>query len=183
MDATPEGSLVPQQGWWSRNWKWVVPAGCLGLVAMCGCLGFALVGWGVKSVGTTGANVYTEAVGIARMDAQVRSTLGSPIEAKLPRQTSVQTVNGVTRARLDIPLDGPQADGVLHVDAEKTSDGDWRYRTLDVELENGTRLDLRSDAEKPDDEAAPEEAPAPEDDTQRPPPTGKPDGDTHDIEL
>ena len=24
----------PKQGWWGRNWKWVVPVGCLGLVVL-----------------------------------------------------------------------------------------------------------------------------------------------------
>jgi len=182
MDARPEGSLVPQQGWWNRNWRWAVPVGCLGVLASCGCLGALALGWGLKSVGTTGASVYTEAVGIARMDAQVRSSLGSPIEAKLPTQTTVNTVNGVTRARLDVPLDGPQADGVLHVDAEKTGDEDWRYRALNVELPDGTRLDLRSEAEKPDDEKAPDEAPLPQDGAPQAPGDAQ-DAPRHDIEL
>ena len=144
MDTMPEGSLVPQRGWWSRNWKWVVPVGCLGTLASCGCLGAAIVVMGLSSLTKLGA--YTEAVAIATSDAEVRRELGTPIDTGWPRQSSVSSNNGRTQARFSIPLDGPQADGTLHVDAEKEDDSEWRYRTLDVELENGTRIDLRDDA-------------------------------------
>ncbi|AGC47809.1 hypothetical protein MYSTI_06536 [Myxococcus stipitatus DSM 14675] len=146
MSATPEGSLVPQQGWWGRNWKWVVPVGCLGLLASCGCLGFVVVGLGVSSV-TQNMGAYTEAVSIATNDAQVRKVMGAPIKASgFPKQTQVNSINGVTRAQLAIPLDGPQADGMLQVDARKEGDGDWHYDVLTVEVEGGTRIDLRDDA-------------------------------------
>lgn len=171
MSATPEGSLVPQQGWWGRNWKWVVPVGCLGLLASCGCLGFALVGLGVSSLsGNMGA--YTEAVAIATNDAQVRKALGPPIKASgLPKQTSVNSINGVTHARLAIPLDGANADGMLQVDAQKEGDGDWHYNVLTVEVEDGTRIDLRDDA--PDTRDA---LPDGDDSGAPPPPIEEPPG-------
>ncbi|MCP3164642.1 cytochrome c oxidase assembly factor Coa1 family protein [Myxococcus qinghaiensis] len=170
MDASPEGSLVPQQGWWSRNWKWFVPVGCLGVLASCGCLGFALVGFGYSSLKNMDA--FTEAVAIARSDAEVRSALGTPIDNGLPKQTSVQTVNGVTHARLAIPLDGPQADGLLHVDATKQGEGEWEYDTLAVELEDGSRIDLRDDAPRERPNAFPEDEGA--DEAPLPPPTEPP---------
>src|SRR5438876_830195 len=48
MDQT-----IPQAGWWSRNWKWFVPVGCLSLLATCGCCigGVFLVGYqGYKGI-------------------------------------------------------------------------------------------------------------------------------------
>ncbi|QSQ23617.1 hypothetical protein JY651_01115 [Pyxidicoccus parkwayensis] len=168
MDTVPEGSHVPQRGWWSRNWKWVVPVGCLGALASCGCLGIGIAWFAYSSVSKMGA--YTEAVSLATSDEQVRHELGTPIDPGLPRHSSVNSVNGRTEARFDIPLDGPQADGTLHVDAEQPESGaEWHYRTLSVELQDGRVIDLREDAE-PGDEQEPDE----EDGQPLPPPTPKP---------
>jgi hypothetical protein len=172
MDTVPEGSLVPQPGWWSRNWKWVVPVGCLGIVASCGCLGAVLVYAGFSSLSKMGA--YTEAVALATGDAQVQRALGAPIDPGLPRQSSVHSNNGRTEARFSIPLDGPKADGTLQVDAEQSEGGaEWHYRKLAVEVEDGTVIDLRDDApaaepgeEEPGDEPGEDGLPPP---TPKPP--------------
>lgn len=164
---------VPQRGWWSRNWKWVVPVGCLGFVASCGCLGAVLLWLGFSSLSKMGA--YTEAVALATGDAEVQRALGTPIDPGLPRNSSVNSSNGRTEARFTIPLDGPQADGTLHVDAEQAEGGaEWHYRTLSVELEDGRTIDLREDApEAP--EAPGDEAPGGEPgEDGMPPPTPKP---------
>lgn len=172
MDASPEGSLAPQQGWWSRNWKWVVPVGCLGTVASCGCLGAIIVAVGLSSLTKVGA--YTEAVALATSDAEVRRELGTPIDTGWPRQSSVSTSNGRTEARFSIPLDGPRADGTLHVDSEEER-GERRYRSLYVELEDGTRIDLRDDAPSPPPRGLEEpDAPSEEDRDVPPPPRPPP---------
>ena len=107
----------------------------------------------------------------AANDAEVRRALGTPIDTKLPRQSSVNSNNGRTHARFTIPLDGPQADGVLHVDAQKEGEGEWEYRTLAVELEDGTRIDLRDDAAPP---RGPEEPDVGSEEQDLPPSTPKP---------
>lgn len=191
MDTVPGGSMAPQQSWWSRNWKWFVPVGCLGLLASCGCLGFFLVGWGVSKVGNN-MGAYAEAVTIATTDDEVEAALGTPIQGSLPRQTSMSTHNGRTQARFTIPLDGPKADGVLHVDAVEEGSG-WSYNTLAVELEDGRRIDLRDvapgpipkDLEEPDlpqgeDPAPPPPPPAPPAPQEDGPGSGK---DGSDINL
>ncbi|MFP2909122.1 cytochrome c oxidase assembly factor Coa1 family protein [Pyxidicoccus sp. 3LFB2] len=166
MDMVPEGNLVPQRGWWSRNWKWFVPVGgCLGLLASCGCLGAILLGVGFSSLSKMGA--YTEAVALAQSDEEVRRALGTPIDTGLPRQSTVNSNNGRTDVRFTIPLDGPEADGLLRVDASKPEDGaEWRYRTLAVELEDGSVIDLRDDApapmpDEPEEDLAPPPTPGP----------------------
>jgi hypothetical protein len=144
MNTMPEGSLVPQQGWWSRHWKWVVGLGCLVPMLSCVCLSAGFLYLGLSSLTKLGA--YTEAVAIATSDAEVRRALGTPIDTRLPKQSSVSTHNGRTEARFTVPLDGPLADGDLLVDAQEVGDGEWRYRTLTVVVEDGTRIDLRDDA-------------------------------------
>jgi hypothetical protein len=180
MDTVPEGSLVPQRGWWSRNWKWMVPVGCLGIVASCGCLGAVLAYAGFSSLSKMGA--YTEAVALATGDAQVQRALGAPIDPGLPRQSSVSSNNGRTEARFTIPLDGPKADGTLQVDAEQAEGGaEWHYRKLAVEVEDGTVIDLRDDApsaepgeDEPGDEPGEDEPGDGPGEDGMPPPTPKP---------
>ncbi|MCP3144286.1 cytochrome c oxidase assembly factor Coa1 family protein [Pyxidicoccus xibeiensis] len=162
MDRMPEGSMAPQRGWWSRNWKWMVPVGCLGVLASCGCLGAMLVGTSLTSI--LQGPPRTEAEAIATSDEEVRARLGPPIDVDWPRESFVHKNNGRTRAKYSIPLDGAKADGTLHVEAEQDDGGPWRYSTLEVELEDGTRIDLR-DVANP----APRDAPA----EDFPPPTPK----------
>jgi hypothetical protein len=176
MDSMPGGSMAPQQSWWSRNWKWVLPVGCLGMLASCGCLGFAFLGWGLSTLGDN-MGAYTEAVAIATGDDEVRAVLGPPVQGGLPSQTSMETRNGRKHARFAIPLDGTQADGVLHVDAEEDGGG-WSYQKLEVELQDGRRIDLRDVAPGPmpggQDEAGEPGPPSEEDGALPPPPPGPP---------
>ena len=139
---TPEGNLAPQRGWWSRNWKWVLPVGCLGMLATCGCLGAVLFGAVFGAIKNTGA--YTEAVAIAISDSEVQAVLGPPIETSLP-QGSVNSSNGRTSAELTIPLDGSKADGVLRVEAVDRGSG-WDYSVLQVEVPGQQPIDLRDKA-------------------------------------
>jgi hypothetical protein len=139
---TPEGNLAPRRGWWSRNWKWVVPVGCLGTLATCGCLVAVIFGAVFGAIKNTGA--YTEAVAIAVNDSEVQAVLGTQIETSLP-QGSVNSSNGSTRAELSIPLDGSKADGVLRVEAVD-SGGGWDYSVLRVEVPGQQPIDLRDKA-------------------------------------
>ena len=125
---TADGNLAPQRGWWSRNWKWVVPVGCLGMLASCGCIGALIFGFVFGAIKNTGA--YTEAVAVATSDSEVQATLGTKIETSFP-QGSVNSSNGRTTANLSIPLDGSKADGVLRVEAvDNGGGGDSRLHVL-----------------------------------------------------
>lgn len=136
---TADGNLAPQRGWWSRNWKWMVPVGCLGMLASCGCL-FAIIGGAVYgSFKNTGA--YTEAVAIATSDSEVQATLGQKIDTGFP-MGSVKSTNGRTRADLTISLDGDKADGTLRVKGADTGSG-WNYSVLQVEVPGRPPIDLR----------------------------------------
>lgn len=136
---TADGNLAPQRGWWSRNWKWVVPVGCLGMLATCGCLGAILVGGVFGAIKNTGA--YTEGLALALSDSEVQATLGTQISAGFP-QGSVNSSNGRTTAELSISLDGDKADGVLRVEGTE-SGGSWNYSVLQVEVPGRQPIDLR----------------------------------------
>ncbi len=165
MNTVPEGEMAPQRGWWSRNWKWVVPTGCLGLLLSCGCLGAVFIGAITQSLRGSGAVV--EAVALAKQSPEVRQALGEPIEAGLMVQGSIQSSGGQGSADVTIPLDGPKADGTLRVEAYK--DGEtWKFTTLQVEVPGQPPIDLLGARPAPPantvpfPDTSPEEEPLPE---------------------
>ena len=107
---------VKPAGWWGRNWKWVVPVGCLGTllisVAVCGGV-FMLIFSFVKS-----SWAYTEGVNLARHNATVVAELGEPIEPGWAATGSVNVNGSSGDADLTIPLSGPKNSGTLYVVAQ-----------------------------------------------------------------
>jgi hypothetical protein len=138
MNTSPEGNMAPQRGWWSRNWKWVVPVGCLGVLASCGCLGAIAFFAATSAIKSTTA--YVQAVQVVMTDPEVQEALGSPIETGM-LQGSVKTENDQGSADFTIPLDGPKADGTLRVKATKAG-GDWNFHVLQVEVPGRAPIDL-----------------------------------------
>ncbi|MDY7231935.1 cytochrome c oxidase assembly factor Coa1 family protein [Hyalangium rubrum] len=136
---TPEGNLAPQPSWWSRNWKWAVPVGCLGVLASCGCLGALIFGVAFSAVKNNMA--YEQAVNIATTDDEVQAVLGTPITTGMP-SGAVNSMNGRSSAELAIPLDGPKEDGVLRIEATKQGE-EWDYSMLQVEVPGREPIDLR----------------------------------------
>jgi hypothetical protein len=175
---TPDGNLAPQRGWWSRNWKWVVPVGCLGMLASCGCLVAVIVGVVFGAIKNTGA--YTEAVALAMSDSEVQAVLGTKIETGFP-QGSVNSNNGHSTADISISLDGDKADGVLRVEAVNNGGG-WNYSVLQVEVPGRQPIDLRDkvgggiredlappNPDAPDAPPLPDTPPTPDTDGDEPP--------------
>ncbi|NOK14727.1 cytochrome c oxidase assembly factor Coa1 family protein [Corallococcus exercitus] len=178
----PEGDYapVPRQGWWSRNWKWAVPVGCLGMLGSCFCFAAIAVGWGYSSFKDMGA--YTDAITEAQEDPHVQQALGGTFKAGFPSNTQVSSANGHTHAEFVVPLDGPKADGTLHAVADKNGEA-WTFSTLYVQVQDGQRIDLLDTGETlPPEEAVPHELEPEEPQPPEPPAQKKPGHDT-DIEL
>ncbi len=131
---------MPQPSWWTRNWRWFVPTGCLFIVALTvasvAALGSFVFGM-MKS-----SDAYAHAMTTARANPDVVEALGSPITEGFFISGEVN-VNGASgKADLAIPVSGPKASGTIFVDARKSA-GAWRYTTLVVEVEPGKeRIDL-----------------------------------------
>ncbi len=168
---TPEGNMAPQRGWWSRNWKWAAPVGCLGLIGSCGCLTVALIALGFASA--KNSTPYEQALSIARSDSEVQATLGPPIESSWSMQSSVHLGDGQSTAEFSVPLHGTKKDGVLHIQATK-SGKEWEYQVLQVEVPGQEPIDLtdkvnggtRRELAPP----TPDEPPSKKDDEEAPPP-------------
>ena len=118
--------------WWSRNWKWFVPTGCLGLLAAA--LGFValivtLVFGAMKS-----SDAYREALTRARASPAVQQALGTPIEDGLFMGGNIQVSGPSGHADISFPISGPKGKGTVYVVADKSA-GQWTFSTLVAEID------------------------------------------------
>jgi hypothetical protein len=131
----------PTRGWFSRNWMWVIPVGCLLPVIVCGGVitGFVFLALqGVKKI-----DVYQQSVGLALSNGQVMDALGAPVEPGMPSRFQYRLNGGAGSANFAIPLNGSRASGTLFVEADRVN-GSWNYKLLEVELPGrADRIELR----------------------------------------
>lgn len=122
---------APRPDWWSRNWKWFVPAGCFTLLA-AGAAFIAVIFVFVFGI-LKSTDVYKSAVERAKADPQVIAALGTPIEEGyfLSGSTNVNGASG--QADLAIPISGPKGKATVYVVAKKSA-GEWTYEKLVVEI-------------------------------------------------
>lgn len=133
----------PERSWWSRNWKWFVPTGCLGLILIgvgivIGIL--ALVFGAIKS-----SDVYQTALEKARASPAVAQELGRPLEPGWIPSGSIKVEGASGEADLAIPVSGSLREGTIYATASKRA-GTWRFTVLEVEVEGRPdRIDLLDD--------------------------------------
>jgi hypothetical protein len=129
-----------KRGWWSRNWKWFVPVGCLGVIlaiVAVVALVVSLIFGAMKS-----SDVYKTALEKASANRAVISELGEPIEGGWMVSGSINVNDAGGDADLAIPVSGPKKNGTIYAVARKSA-GQWRFSRLEVEVEGGTnRINL-----------------------------------------
>lgn len=125
-------SALPRRGWFGRNWKWVVPLGCLSPLVVC-CGGFGLILNLVFSL-IKNTDVYQEALAKAQASPAVNQGIGSPVAAGFMVQGNVQTSNDQGSADFNFPIKGPKGSGTVYVVAKKVN-GQWRYEKLQAIIE------------------------------------------------
>ena len=126
--------------WWQRNWKWFVPIGCLGLLAIFTGLVVLIVTivFGVMK----SSDVYKGALAKAKANPAVEMALGTPIEEGLFVMGNINISGSSGEADLAIPISGPDDEATIYVVAEKSA-GRWTFLTLVVEIKTtGERIDL-----------------------------------------
>lgn len=139
-----------QKGCLGRNWKWMLPVGCLGLI-----LGLVALVGGIFFVAMSAmksSEVYQGALRIAQASPQAVERLGEPIKDGWLVKGNVSLAGDRGNANLDIPVSGPKRSGTLRVSAT-TQGGEWTYQRLDLEVEGGDTVSLleRSAGETPPD--------------------------------
>lgn len=131
---------MENRNWWERNWKWLVPVGCLTVVLLF-VAGFALVITFVFGM-MKQSSAYSEALEIARADPAVVAALGTPIEDGFMVSGNISENGPSGRAELSIPVSGPRGTATIYVEADKSA-GAWKFKTLIAELDAGNeRIDL-----------------------------------------
>ena len=140
---SPSNAQPPRPGWWSRNWKWFVPSGCLGmLLLLCAFVFFiiTIVFGAMKS-----SDAYKSALAKATADPRVVNALGSPITDGffVSGKTNVSGSSG--EADMTIPISGPKGKGTIYFVASKFM-GKWTFSKLVVEVgPTGEKIDLVQD--------------------------------------
>jgi TonB family protein len=172
-----------QKGCLGRNWKWMLPVGCLGLLLA----GVALIG-GIVLVAMSAiksSEVYQGALKIAQTHPAAVERLGQPVKDGFFVNGKINFEGGSGNADFEVPVSGPKNSGTLRVSAVNTG-GAWMYQKLDLVVGGettslldrnvalpgaGSSVDIEEDA----DGSAPEDAREGAADVEPPPPPGAPD--------
>lgn len=127
-----------QKGCLGRNWKWMLPAGCLGLILA----GLAFVG-GIVFVAMSAiksSEVYQGALKVVQTHPAAVERLGEPVNAGWFVTGNVKVDAGGGHATLEVPVSGPKGSGTLYVRAVSPDDT-WMYERLDLAA-NGETVSL-----------------------------------------
>lgn len=135
------------RGWWGRNWKWVLPVGCLGSLVIPILLCAGILGAIMGGMKTSWA--CTEGLELARNNPAVIAQLGEPIEPGWMISGSIHVSGSSGKADLAIPLNGSKNSGTLYVVAHKDV-GQWLFDQAEVEV-NGQQERINLLPEKPRD--------------------------------
>ncbi len=139
----PSSATPDSRSWFARNALWVVPVGCIGLLAALAAFAGLVLTIVMGSIKSTDA--YREAVDRATSSPQVHTVLGEPVKVGWFVSGSVNVSGPSGDADLSIPLSGPQGKGTLYVTARKRA-GHWQYQVLEVGVEGKPqRIDLMSE--------------------------------------
>jgi TonB family protein len=125
----PPPQQPQQKGCLGRNWKWMLPAGCLGLILA----GVLLVG-GIVFVAMSAiksSEVYQGALKVVQTHPAAVGRLGEPIKDGWFVKGNVKVDAGGGQANFEVPVSGPKGSGTLSVRAV-SPDGTWMYERLDL---------------------------------------------------
>jgi hypothetical protein len=135
----------PQSSWWSRNWKWALPVGCLLPVVLCGggLAVFFFVVFGAVTGAIRSSDAYTEGMARARANPEVVAALGEPIESGFWITGNINVSGPSGNVDVAIPISGPKGSGTLYVVGTRSA-GRWQYSAMEVELPGRPgRVDVR----------------------------------------
>ncbi len=137
-----------QPSWWSRNWKWFVPVGCLTtlLFFAAAVMVIASLVFGVMK----SSDAYVLALARAKASPAVIERLGVPIKEGFFAGGNIN-VNGPSgEAELSIPISGPKGSATIFLEARKSA-GQWSFGKLLVEVKGSNeRIDLLAEPDAAD---------------------------------
>jgi len=134
-----QAAVPAPPNWWSRNWKWFVPTGCLTLILLFGLFTGLVITVAMGAMKSSDA--YKQAVARARANPTVVEKLGTPIAEGYFATGNISVQNDRGNADLQIPISGPRGKAVIYAVAVK-SGGQWEFSRLTVTFEGQPALDL-----------------------------------------
>lgn len=144
LSAPAYGEAKPQKGWFGRNWFWFIPTIILLPVLCCCGGGVALVWFGLNTI--KNETPYKDSVAAAQQHPDVQAALGTPIEVGgfmgIPTDGSEPDFQPGMYMIMNIPIVGPNGSATIYVDATSSDGVNWTYTTQEVELPDGTIIDL-----------------------------------------
>src|SRR5215212_2773972 len=135
----PPPQQPQQKGCLGRNWKWMLPVGCLGLILA----GVAVIG-GIFLIAMSAmksSDVYKGALERARSNPEAVAALGEPIKDGWFVQGNVSSSGQSGTANLQIPVSGPKNSGTIQARAVYEG-GAWMYERLDLLVGSGETISL-----------------------------------------
>jgi len=120
-----------KKDWFTRNWKWFVPTGCLSILVLFG-LFIAGIFFGVTSI-MKDSDAYKGAMTEAQNNKLVIEKLGNNIESDGMVSGSINVNNDTGNCDIQIPIKGSKGTGTLFVVATKR--GKWKYNELSVYIQ------------------------------------------------
>lgn len=120
-----------KKDWFSRNWKWFVPTGCLSLIIIAGAF-VATLFFGITSI-MKDSDAYKGAMTEVQQNKLVKEKLGEPIESDGMVSGSINVNNDAGNCDIQIPIKGSKGTGTVFVVATKR--GKWKYSELSVYIE------------------------------------------------
>jgi TonB family protein len=127
------------KGCLGRNWKWMLPVGCLGLIVIAVAVigGIFLVAMSaIKS-----SDVYKGALERARANHEAVAVLGEPIKDGWLVKGNINFSGPSGTANIEIPVSGSKNSGTLYVRAVYEGDA-WIYEKLDLAAKGGQTISL-----------------------------------------
>jgi TonB family protein len=128
-----------QKGCLGRNWKWMLPVGCLGLIFGGVALVFGIIFVAMSAMKSS--DVYQGALKVAQTHPAAIERLGEPIKDGWLVTGNVNVSAGGGSANLEIPVSGPKNSGKLYVKAV-SPDGNWMYERLDLAVAGSETISL-----------------------------------------
>ena len=125
MDARP-------RGWWSRNWKWALPGGFLGVLLACGLSAGALALAVSGALQRSGA--YEDAMARLQRSPAAATALGQPIDSGWWTRGRVEQGAHSAQAWMVVPVHGPGGSGTLRLFARRRPNGRWDFSRLLLEV-------------------------------------------------
>jgi len=126
-------TAAPSGNWWSRNWKWFVPVGCVTMVLLCVLFVAGIVG--VVFASLRNSEIVRQSIAQAERNPEVALTLGTPLKPGLLVSGNISLSGSSGNADVSIPVSGPRGKGTIYCVARKSA-GQWQYDKLEIELPN-----------------------------------------------